>query len=81
MKIISTFNRKLYEFSGKGMIQSAQDKLPDAEIIIYDEQIGENFSFETVNVNDLPEVQQVFKDKSPRRYSKLYTQGSPHCSL
>ena len=62
MKICSTFNRKLYKFSGRGMIQSVQDKLPNAEVVIYDEQIGEKFNFKTVNVNDLPEVKRVFEE-------------------
>ena len=64
MKIISTFNDKLYEFSGKEMIRSARAKVPDAEIIIYQELNQNTLDLETVDVDSLPEVKKVLEENA-----------------
>jgi hypothetical protein len=64
MKIISTFNDKLYEFSGKEMIRSARAKIPDAEIIIYQELNQNTLDLETVDVDNLPEVKKVLEENT-----------------
>ena len=78
MKIISTFNDKLYEFSGKKMIESARALMPDAEIQIYTELEKEEnlkelheMGVKTIDIKLIPQRQIVF-EKHKDIISKQY---------
>ena len=61
MKIISTFNDKIYEFSGKKMLESVKKHLPQAEIQIYEELERNTLDVDTIKLNSVPEFDEVFK--------------------
>jgi len=62
MKIISTFNDSLYEFSGKQMLESVQKYIPEAEIIAYEELEKNKLldGVKAVKIRDLPVVKKVY---------------------
>ena len=78
MKIISTLNDRLYEFSGKTMINSASNFMPNAEIQIYTEFENEQYLKElesmgvkSVDVRLIPQRDIVF-EKNKDIISKQY---------
>ena len=68
MTIITTFNDKLYNFSGKGLLKSIQKHLPNEKVIIYEElndikNAGEIIlpEYELININSLNKLKEMLE--------------------
>ena len=78
MTIITTFNDKLYNFSGKGLLKSIQKHLPNEKVIIYEElndikNAGEIIlpEYELINIkslNKLKEMLELQNDVIPPKF-------------
>jgi hypothetical protein len=61
MKIFSTFNDKLYEYSGKALLKSLETNMPGVEVIAYHELDNDIQGIKGVKVCDIPEFKAVFE--------------------
>tara|TARA_Y100000592_G_scaffold45392_1_gene72039 strand:+ start:4680 stop:5453 length:774 start_codon:yes stop_codon:yes gene_type:complete len=61
MRILSTFNDKIYSFSGKGMLETVNTFLPEANILIYEELEEQTPDFPCYKIKDVPEFANVFE--------------------
>ena len=70
MRILSTFNDKIYNLSGKSLLDSIEDNAPDAEVWIYHDISEENLesissrnlNLKFVRIRNLPEFSEVFNN-------------------
>jgi hypothetical protein len=61
MIIFTTFNKKIYEFSGAALIKSINEKMPEAKIIAYKE-FKEDIGVQSVDINKLKTLNKVIRD-------------------
>lgn len=59
MRIYTTFNDDLYEASGRFLLESIQEHLPKAELVVYSELTRHQLSVPTVTLENIPEFKQV----------------------
>ena len=69
MTIFTTFNNKMYQFSGKKLLQDIKDNFPVANIVIYEELNSQEAACElheamttVINVKSIKEFGQVFRE-------------------
>ena len=61
MTIFTTFNKDIYDFSGKHLIQSIKDNMPKTRIVAYKE-FDEDINVESIDIRAIPTLQQVIND-------------------
>jgi len=61
MTIFTTFNKDIYDFSGKHLIESIKNHAPTTKIIAYKE-FDEDINVESVDIRAIPALQQVIND-------------------
>ena len=61
LRVITTFNDKLYRASARSMLQSVESMIPEAEILVYHELKDETCEHPGVRVDELPEFTDVFE--------------------
>ena len=63
MRIISTFDDRLYESTGRNMLKTLKEYIPKADVTIYEELESNNLAedIDTVSVRDIPQFDEVFK--------------------
>jgi hypothetical protein len=70
MRILSTFNDKIYNLSGKSLLDSVEENVPEAEVWIYEDVSEENIddissrnlNLQLVKIRNLPEFSEVFNN-------------------
>ena len=62
MRIITTFNEDMYQFSGKSMIQSLKKFMPGADVVVYDELDRDIEEVKCIKVCKIPEFERVFEE-------------------
>jgi len=62
MRIVTTFDDRLYAASGKTLLETVRRHLPSAEILVYEELTSEQVDGPSVRVDRLPEFEQVLRD-------------------
>ena len=62
IKIVTTFNDEMYEFSGKRMLETISKHIPSAEVTVYEELENHTLDVPTIRVDEILEFKRVFKD-------------------
>jgi len=59
MRVITTFNDRLYQASGKDLLASLATAWPEAEVLVYEELTAARLDVPTVPIADVPELHRV----------------------
>lgn len=62
MRFITTFNDKYYRASGKQMLATLREFVPDADVLVYEELDEETITEPSVKVDELPEFHLVLEN-------------------
>ena len=85
MTIVTTFNDKLYNFSGKGLLKSIQKHLPNEKVIIYEEftepQREDEIilsEYELINIRSLNKLKEMLELASSQELMESESQEADH---
>ena len=61
MIIFTTFNKKIYEFSGRDLISSIKEKMPKTKIVAYKE-FNEDIGVKSVDISKIKTLNKVIRE-------------------